>query len=81
MDSAGAGGRWLEFISRSWIATSIRNFAAVAMYPPFNGNKCTPDANSASRRNRLETIEKARHRRTCWGVEYDARAQTLAFAS
>jgi len=31
MDSAGAGGRWLEFISRSWIATSIRNFAAVAI--------------------------------------------------
>ncbi len=31
MASAGAGGRWVEFIRRSWIATSMRNLAAVAI--------------------------------------------------
>src|SRR5258708_40316366 len=31
MASAGIGGVLVEFISRSWIATSMRNFAAVAI--------------------------------------------------
>ncbi len=31
MASAGVGGFWAEFISRSWIATSMRNLAAVAI--------------------------------------------------
>jgi hypothetical protein len=31
MAAAGVGAFWLEFISRSWIATSMRNFAAVAI--------------------------------------------------
>jgi hypothetical protein len=31
MASAGMGGFWAEFINRSWIATSMRNLAAVAI--------------------------------------------------
>jgi hypothetical protein len=38
LGSGGAGRRWLEFISRSWIATSMRNFAAVAMIVSLQGN-------------------------------------------
>src|SRR6266498_4191738 len=34
--SAGAGGRWVEFTRRLWIATSMRNLAAVAMNIAFH---------------------------------------------
>src|SRR5260370_42357654 len=34
--SAGADGRWVEFTRRLWIATSMRNLAAVAMNIAFH---------------------------------------------
>jgi hypothetical protein len=37
-----AGGIWLEFICRSWMATSMRNFAAVAINPPSRGKIARP---------------------------------------
>ena len=58
MGSAGDGGIRVEFISRSWDATSMRNFAAVAINPSLGKSICTLHANFGFRPGFSKSIEE-----------------------